>query len=140
MPTLFRRYSIAILLLLLLGVLVVSWLLPISGLLIGIILLVFSFVVGSFAVFEKHRKTYLEGRITSVTFRRNIIFESAGILLAMLTAGFFARYLAGIAIRQMNNDLTKLSMGVIIGLVVGIAVGMLINRVSSRLMGTSSRN
>jgi hypothetical protein len=140
MLTLFGKYSIAISLLLLLGVLLVAWLLPTSGLGIGIILLLFSLVLAVVTVFEKHRKTYFEGRITHVTFRRNLVFDVAGILLAVIMAGILSRYLAGIAAGQIPNDITRLIVGIMIGLVVGIAVGMLINRASSRLAGTSSQN
>jgi hypothetical protein len=140
MLTLFGKYSIAILLLLLLGVLLAAWLLPTSGLGVGIILLLFSLVLVVITVFEKHRKTYLEGRITHVTFRRNMVFEVAGILLAVIMAGVLGRYLAGIAAGQIPNDSTRLIVGIMIGFVGGIAIGMLMNWASSRLVGTSSQN
>lgn len=138
MLTLFKKYSTIISLLLLLGVLVVAWLFPSTGALLGMIFVVISFVTTSFAVFEKHRKAYLQARITRIVFIRNVFFDLTGILLAIVLAGLLGRFVAEIATRRISNDLTQLIAGIDIGLLVGIVVGVLIKRASSHLVKISS--
>jgi hypothetical protein len=123
MTTFFRKYSTPILFLLLVTLLLLSWLFPSSGLLLGIIFLFFSFFITSSAVLEKHREVYRQGKITRSIFIRNVLLEGTGILLAMLLAGVFGRYLAGIATRQIDNGLVRVIAGILVGMLVGMGVG-----------------
>jgi hypothetical protein len=129
----FRKYSTPILLFLLLTLLILAWLFPSSGLILGIIFLFFSFLIASSAVLEKHRQAYLQGRITRSVFIRNVLLECSGILLAMVLAGILGRYIAGIATRQIDNGLIRLIAGIMVGLLVGIGIGILTRKTWGRL-------
>ena len=123
MATFFRKYSTPILFFLLVTLLILAWLFPSAGLILGIIFLLFSFFIASSAVLEKHREAYRQGKIRRSIFIRNVILEMTSILLAMLLAGLLGRYMAGIATRQIDNDLTRVVAGIMVGLLVGMGVG-----------------
>jgi len=128
MKAVFGKYSTLIIALLPLSLFAIGWLLPAAGLVLGMIFLVFSLVVASYSVFEKHRKAYLQGKISRNIFIRNIILEVIGILLAMLLAASIGNYIAQMATSQIDNVLTKLVVGIFVGLLVGLSVGFLIKR------------
>jgi uncharacterized protein YacL len=123
MTTFFRKHSTPILLVLLVTLLLLSWLFPSSGLLLGIIFLFFSFFITSSAVLEKHREAYRQGKIARRVFIRNVLLEGTGILLAMLLAGLLGRYMAAIATRQIDNGLVRVIAGIVVGMLVGMGVG-----------------
>jgi hypothetical protein len=123
MTAFFRKHSTPILFFLLVTLLILSWMFPSSGLLLGILFLLLSFFIASSAVLQKHREAYLQGRITRRVFLRNVLLECTGIVLAMLLAGVLGRYMAGIATRQIRDDLIRVSAGIMVGLLVGMGVG-----------------
>ena len=69
---------------------------------------------------------------------RNVLIETAGLLLAMVLAGFLGRYIAQIATQHIGNDLIKLATGIATGLLVGIGVGVFMQRMSGLFMKTST--
>lgn len=138
MTTFFRKYSTPILIFLLFVLLVLAWLFPSSGLLLGITFLLFSFFITTSAVLEKHKEAYRRGRIGRGVFIRNAVLESTGILLAMILAGVLGRTMAGIATQQMDNDLIRVVVGIMVGLLVGMGVGMFARKTWGRLAKVSS--
>lgn len=140
MLSLFRKHAMIISLLLFLSLLICVWLFPSSGLILTILFLLCGFVLASLPIVEKHRQAYLQGQISRGVYVRNIFFDAAGILLALILAGLLGRYIAEIATRQISNDLTKLIAGIMIGLLIGIAVGIFVKQAWGRLVKTSSEN
>ena len=140
MATFFRKHSTPILFLLLVTLLILAWLFPSAGLILGIIFLLFSFFIASSAVLEKHREAHRQGKITRGIFIRNILLEGTGILLAMLLAGLLGRYMAEIATRQINNDLIRVIAGIMVGLLVGMGVGTFARKTWGRLARIDSFN
>jgi hypothetical protein len=69
---------------------------------------------------------------------RNVLIEKAGLLSAMVLAGFLGRFIAQVATQQISNDLIKLAAGIATGLLVGIGVGVLMQRISGRFMRTAT--
>ena len=134
MTTVFRNHSTLISIALFLAILITIWLFPSTGLMLGIIFLLFSFVVASSAIFNKHREAYLQGKITRVIFMRNILVEIIGILLALILAGLCGPYIAKIATGQINNDLTRLIAAIIISLLAGMGIGVLVKRAWARFV------
>jgi len=134
MTTVFRNYSTLISIVLLLAVLIFAWLFPFTGLILGIIILLFSLIIASFAVAGKHREAYLQGKVTRGVFVRNTLLEIFGILLAMTLAGLLGRYISQMATEQISNELSKLIAGILIGLLVGIGVGLLVKRIWGRVV------
>jgi hypothetical protein len=133
MTTFFRKHSTPILLFLLVILLILAWLFPSNGLILGIIFLSFSFFITSSAVLEKHRKAYRQGKITRGIFIRNVLLEGMGILLAMVLAGVLGRYMAGIATRQIDNGLLRVIAGIVVGLLVGLGIGTFARKTWGRL-------
>jgi len=132
MAAFFRKYSTPILFFLLVTLLILAWLFPSAGLILGIIFLLFSFFIASSAVLEKHREAYRQGKIRRSIFIRNVILEMTSILLAMLLAGLLGRYMAGIATRQIDNDLTRVIAGIMVGLLMGMGVGTFVRKTWGR--------
>jgi uncharacterized membrane protein required for colicin V production len=71
---------------------------------------------------------------------RNVLIETAGLLLAMVLAGLLGRYIAQIATQQISNDQIRIAAGIATGLLVGIGVGVLMQRMSGLFMKTSTEN
>jgi hypothetical protein len=134
MTTFFRKHSTPILFLLLLILLILAWLFPSAGLLLGIIFLLLSFFIASSAVLGKHNEAYRQGRIRHTVFIRNAVLEITGILFAMVLAGLLGRYIAQIATQQMDNDLIRVIAGITIGLLVGIGIGFVVKQTWCRLV------
>ena len=101
------------------------------------IVLFISFAIAIFFVVQKQRKLYQEKRTSRVKLARNVLFESTGILLAMVLAGLLGRTIAQIGTTQISNDLTKLMAGIVIALLAGMGVGFLVKRTWGRLIKTS---
>src|SRR6266498_4749071 len=137
MTIFFRKHSTPILFLLLVTLLLLCWLFPSAGLLLGIIFLFFSFFITSSAVLEKHREVYRQGKIRRGVFIRNVLLEGAGILLAMLLAGVLGRFLAGIATRQIGDGLIRVMAGILVGMLVGMGVGTFARKACGRLAKVS---
>ena len=78
------------------------------------------------------------GSITSVVFMRNVLIETASLLLAMVLAGLLGRYLAQIMTQHISNDLIKFAAGIATDLLVGIGVGVVMQRISGRFMKTAT--
>ena len=132
MAAFFRKHSTPILFLLLVTLLILAWLFPSAGLILGIIFMLFSFFIASSVVLEKHKEAYRQGKITRGIFIRNVILEMTSILLAMLLAGLLGRYMAEIATRQIDNDLTRVIAGIMVGLLVGMGVGTFVRKTWGR--------
>jgi len=128
MITFFKKRSTMISVLLLLAALISVWQFPSTGLMLGVLLLLFSLFIASSAIVEKHRKAYLQGKITRGVFVRNTVVEIFGILLAVILAGLLGRTIAEIATEQISSDLTKLIAGMVIGLLAGMGIGLLVKR------------
>src|SRR3990170_970855 len=135
MSILFGKHSTLISIALLLAVIAV-WQFPSARLMLFLLLLLFSVARAFASVIAKHREAHLRGRITSVIFVRNVLIETAGLLLAMVLAGLLGRFIAQIATQHISNDLIKLAAGIATGLLVGIGVGVLMQRLSGRVMKT----
>jgi uncharacterized protein YacL len=101
------------------------------------IVLFISFAIAIFFVVQKQRKLYREKPTSRIKLARNVLFESLGILLAMVLAGLLGRTIAQIGTAQIINDLTKLIAGIVIALLAGMGVGFLVKRTWGRLIKTS---
>ena len=101
------------------------------------IVLFISFAIAIFFVVQKQMKLYREKPTSRIKLARNVLFESLGILLAMVLAGLLGRYIAQIGTAQISNDLTKLMAGIVIALLAGMGVGFLVKRTWGRLIKTS---
>jgi len=102
---------------------------------LGAIFLLFSLVMTSSAIVDKHRRAYLHNQITRSIFLRNVVLEIMGIVLAMILAGLLGRYVAEIATKQITDDLTKYVTGIAAGLLVGIGTGIFIKQTWGRFVG-----
>ena len=118
--------------LLIASLLVPGW----AGAITSIVLFI-SFAIAIFPVVQKQIKLYREKPMSRVKLARNVLFESMGILLAMVLAGLLGRYIAQIGTAQISNDLTKLIAGIMIALLAGMGVGVLVKRTWERLVKTS---
>ena len=67
---------------------------------------------------------------------RIVFIKRVGILLAMLAAGLLGRIVSEAATSQMNDELSKLIMGIVTGALIGLAVGILVRRAWGRLLGS----
>jgi len=101
------------------------------------IVLFISFAIAIFFVVQKQTKLYRERPMSRVKLARNVLFESMGILLAMILAGLLGRIIAQTGTAQISNDLTKLIAGIVISLLAGMGVGFLVKRMWERLVKTS---
>ena len=101
------------------------------------IALIISFAIAIFFVVQKQMKLYREKPTSRIKLARNVLFESLGILLAMVLAGLLGRTIAQIGTAQISNDLTKLMAGIVIALLAGMGVGFLVKRTWGRLIKTS---
>jgi len=140
MLSLFRKYSVIISVLLFLSLLICIWMFPSSGLIFTMLFVLCGFVLASFPVIEKHRQAYLQGKISRGIHIRNILFDVAGILLALILAALLGRYIAEIATSQIGNELIKLITGIMIGLLIGLAVGTFVKHAWGRIAKTSPEN
>jgi hypothetical protein len=123
---------------LLLLVLILSmWLLPSATTALGIALIAISLAIAVVSIIRKHRTSYLQGRLTRAAFLRNTFLDIFGILLAVALAVLLSRYVVGLVTRPLNNDTTRLMVGILIGLLVGIGVGILVSRAWGHLVKTS---
>ena len=139
MAAFFRKHSTPILFFLLVTLLILSWMFPSSGLLLGIIFMSFSFFIASSAVLEKHREAYRQGKIGRGVFIRNVLLEGTGILLAMLLAGVLGRVMAGIATRPIEDGLVRVIAGIVVGMLVGIGVGTFARKTWGRVTKVRAR-
>src|SRR5262245_23592420 len=133
MATFFRKYSTPIFFLLLVILLILARLFSSAGLLLGIIFLLVSFFIASFIVLQKQREAYRQGRINRSVFIRNAVLELTGVLLAMVLAGLFGRYVAEITTWQINNDLIRTIAGIMVGLLIGVGIGAFAKNTWGRL-------
>lgn len=132
-----RKYSMIISVLLFLALLISVWMFLSTGLILGLLLVLLSFVIASFTIVEKHRQAYLQGKISRRVCARNILFDIDGILLALILAGLLGGAVAEIVSAQISHDLTKLMTGIMIGLLVGIVVGILVKQTWGRFVKVS---
>jgi ABC-type transport system involved in cytochrome bd biosynthesis fused ATPase/permease subunit len=134
MIALLRKYPTISLVLFLIILLILAWLFPPLGLLLGVIFLLFTLVIASFTIVRKHEEAYHRGEISRIVFIRNVILEILGILFTMAFASLLAKYLAEIATKQIYNDFIKFMAGLCLGLFVGLAVGVFIQRVLKKVV------
>jgi len=107
-----------------------------AGAIISIALFI-SFAIAIVPVVQKQIKLYREKPTSRVKLVRNVLFESMGVLLAMVLAGLLGRYIAQIGTAPISNDLTKLIAGIVIALLAGMGVGFLVKRTWGKLVKTS---
>lgn len=128
MTTFLKKYSILIPIIFIVVLFLCAWLFPPIGILVALTFLLFSLVIMTYSITEKHRRAYLKGNITKIIFLRNTILEITIILLAMLLAALLGNYLSRIATGQITSLLIRFIVGIIIGLLVGIVVGVFVKR------------
>ena len=137
MSNFFKKHSTIILMSLLLILLILAWIFPSSGLKLGIVFLLLSFLITSIVVLEKHQKRYHGGEITRGVFIRNSAVEISGTGLIMLLAGLLGRAIAEIAARPIQHELFRVIAGIAVGLLVGLGVGILAKKILRRLVEVS---
>jgi len=132
-----KMLRVPILILFLLLIVVSSWKSPSATPALGMALIVISLSIAFYSVFRKHRMAYLEGKLTRAAFVRNTYLDVFGILLAVALAGWLGRYVAGVVVMPIRNDLIRLLAGAVIGLLVGAGVGTLVCRLWGRFIKLS---
>ena len=138
MNILLAKHSALILISLLLALFALAWLFPSAGPVLGVTVLVLSFLLVSFVVLQKHRDLYRQGSISRSLFLRNTLLEIAGAGLAMVCAGLLGRWLAGLLTPGIEDTLVRFVAGIGIGLLAGISMGSLLSKALGRLLRTSS--
>ena len=84
--------------------------------------------------FKKHRTSYLQGKITRSVFLRNIFLDILAILLAMVIAGAFGRFISQVATAYIIPTLIRIVVGILLGVLAGACVGLLIKRAWGQLV------
>jgi len=135
MTTFFKNRSTLIFVLLLLTMLILTWLFPSSRFMIEAAFILVSLVLASLVVVGKNRESYQQGQLTRSAFMRRNILDVFGILLAMSSSGLLANYMGRIINVQMEGDLARFVVVIVISLLVGLAVGILVRRISAALTG-----
>jgi hypothetical protein len=138
MTAFFKKHSTLILASMLVTLLILAWIIPSERLFLGITFVLFSFLIASLAVLEKHRETYQQGKSTRSLFLRNTVLEITGTGLAMVLAGLLGRAAALAAAQQIDHDILRVVTGLVIGLLVGSGVGALAKRTWGRFVKISS--
>lgn len=128
-----KKLSIILSILLFLAVLVLAVVLPSTGLILGLGLLLLSFAVTSVAIVKKHRLAYQQGEIAVVAFVRNSFFEVLVVFLTMTLAGFLGRHFARLVTAPISAEFPKFVAGLLVGAVVGTGVGWLVKRMWGHL-------
>ena len=108
-----------------------------TGITLVLIFILFVLSGTSYAILQKNKKAYQQGKITFSASRKNTVLEISAILLTMLLAGLAGRYLSGFLTGNMNSYPIKLITGIGIGILVGWAIGLFIKFASSRFLKTS---
>ena len=117
--------------------LILGWLIPAERLFLGITFLVFSFLIASLAIIEKHQEAYHQSKVTWGRSFGNAMLEIVGTGLTMTLAGLLGRAAAQAATHQIGDDLLRVMAGIAIGLLVGIVVGALAKLTWGRLVKIS---
>ena len=95
--------------------------------LISLLLFTFFLLVNPIvSILRKHRKAYLQAKISRALFIRNTTLEIFGILFAMVLAGLLGRHVALIVATQISNNLIRIMAGFLIGILVGACAGLLV--------------
>lgn len=128
MKTFLSKYSSLLSILLIPIIFFVAWLFPSMGMVLVITSLSFGLILNSLMIVKKHRKAFLQGKLSRIIFVRNVSLEILGVVLVMCLAGFLGRFIADIATRHITNDLTKLFAGITIAFLIGMVVVALIKR------------
>jgi hypothetical protein len=137
MLSFFQKYTVLISVLLFLSLLIVVCLFPSSGLILTTLFTLCGFVLASLPVLERHRRAYLQGKISRSVNIRSILFDLVVILLALIVAAVLGRFIAEIATEHISNDLTKLIASIVTGLLIGIAVGSFVQQSWRRFIKVS---
>jgi hypothetical protein len=114
--------------------LVITFIFPSIGGILGIAFLLSGFLLAGIVIIQRHREAYLQGKISRRVYIRNACLEIAGILLAMLLAAWIGNLIAQIATRQIDHTLIRFIAGIIIGLLIGIGVGSVVKKTWNRLL------
>jgi hypothetical protein len=136
MSTLASKLSVIIPLATLLAI-IALWQSSLPRFLLMAFLLLFSLVRAFAGVLAKHRKAYLQKKITMAALVRNTLLEIAALVFVMILAGWLGRAIAKIATYQISDAFLKLIAGLMIGLLVGVGVGVLLSKLSSRFVKLS---
>ena len=135
MTTFFKNRLTRIFVLLLLTMLILTWLFPSSRFMIEAAFLLVSLALASLVVVGKNRESYQQGQLTQTAFMRRNILDVSGILLAMSSSGLLANYMGRIINVQMEGDLARFVVVIVISLLVGLAIGLLVRRMNAVLTG-----
>ena len=117
-------------------IVITFWKFPLSAPVLVIAFFLVSLMTAVWLIVKKHRKSYLEGKITRGVFVRNVAFEILGILLAMALAGLLGRYVAQAVTAQIFNNPAKFILSILIGLLTGTGIGILATRTLGRILKT----
>ncbi len=117
-------------------IVIAFWKFPLSAPVLVIAFFLVSLMTAAWLIVKKHRKAYLEGKITRGIFVRNAAFEILGILLAMAFAGLLGRYVAQAVTAQISNNPAKFMISILIGLLTGTGIGILATRTLGRILKT----
>ena len=121
---------VSIVTLIVVSILAPGWAKVISGIAVFVGL---SFVL--YAVVRKHIQQWLTQPVSKLATAENIFIEILGILLVMVAAGLLGRYAAEAATQPINDELSKLILGIVIGVCVGLGTGFIIRQAWGRLPG-----
>lgn len=128
MPAWLKKHSNLLLFFLVIVLIVVAWLFPTIGGTLGILVLFLGFIINSYLLIKKHRKEYIQGRISRSIYRRKIILEITGILIAMVVASLIGRYTAEFAAKQITHTVAKFLIGIFVSFLAGLGVGFVIKK------------
>ena len=91
-----------------------------------------------FVILREQRKLYREKRISRIQLVRNVLFQVAGVLLAMALASVLGRWIVDAATQQISNGLIKFITGMVVGLLAGMGVGFLVKQMWGRLADSNA--
>ena len=107
---------------------------PLLGITFGIIYFLFGIIVISYSIYKRHKRSYLQSKISRSIFFRNNLVEIIGVLLALILAAPIRKYLAMIGTQHIKNEILLLLVGLVIGLLAGGAIGILVKGASNRML------
>ena len=129
-----KKYSTLAIILLPVILLILMRSSPLLGITFGIIYILFGVIVLSYSIYKRHKKSYLQSKISRSIFFRNNLIEIIGVLLALILAAPIGKYLAMIGTQHINNEILLLLVGLVIGLLAGAVTGALVKGVSNRMV------
>ena len=130
--------SIVLTILLIFILFITAWRIPMVGIALGLIFLLFGVTATCYTIIGKNRKAYQEGDFSLSRCIRNTSLEILAVLFAMAIAGLIGHYLSVTITGNINGHPARLLTGIGIGILVGWAVGLFIRLASGRFIKVSS--